>query len=199
MITSDAQLHQAQIDVRPSRAPGSGSCHACTTRLSAPGRPLSTPTAREGEGDSSSTSHDDCIAQCAGSVAVTSSEAAWAIAARERQASGVGHDGLDGVTTRTRNPRTREKKTMNVEVAFSGSVRSGEALARFLKHLEVLVPQPVEIPKVMMADDGGVYVKARFATEEEAWSAGEKMAEVGADIVEETDVLVALAPFAHFG
>jgi hypothetical protein len=88
---------------------------------------------------------------------------------------------------------------MNVEVAFSGSVRSVEALARFLKHLEVLAPQPVEAPKVMMADDGVVYVKARFATEEEAWSAGEKMAEVSADIVEEADVLVALAPFAHFG
>src|SRR5262249_46692668 len=86
---------------------------------------------------------------------------------------------------------------MNVEVAFSGSVKSVEALARFLKHLEVLVPQPVEVPKVMMADDGVIYVKARFATEEEAWGAGEKMAEVGADIFEETDVLVALAPFAH--
>ncbi len=86
---------------------------------------------------------------------------------------------------------------MNVEVAFSGSVRSVEALGRFLKHLEILVPQPVEAPKVMMADDGVVYVKARFATEVEAWSVGEKMAEVGADIVEETDVLVALAPFAH--
>jgi len=66
---------------------------------------------------------------------------------------------------------------MNVEVAFSGSVKSVEALARFLKHLEVLFPQPVQVPKVIMADDGVVYVKARFATEEEAWSAGEKMAE----------------------
>ncbi|HSX80735.1 MAG TPA: hypothetical protein VLQ80_19445 [Candidatus Saccharimonadia bacterium] len=112
-------------------------------------------------------------------------------------ASGVGHEDLNGVASRARNLRTREGKAMNVEVAFSGSVRSVEALARFLKHLEVLVPQPVEVPQVIMADDGVVYVKARFATEEEAWSAGEKMAEVGADIVEETDVLVALAPFAH--
>jgi hypothetical protein len=40
-------------------------------------------------------------------------------------------------------------------------------------------------------------VKARFATEEEAWIAGEKMAEVGADIVEETDVLIVLAPFTR--
>ena len=94
------------------------------------------------------------------------------------------------------NHRTRKGKAMNVEVAVSGSVKSVEALARFLKHLEVLVLQPVETPKVMMADDGVIYVKARFATEEEAWSAGEKMAEAGADIVEETDVLVALAPCA---
>ena len=86
---------------------------------------------------------------------------------------------------------------MIVEVTFYGSVKSVEALARFLKHMDVLVPQPVEVPKAVMADDGVIYVKARFATEEEAWSAGEKMAEVGADIVEETDVLVALAPFAH--
>ena len=84
-----------------------------------------------------------------------------------------------------------------MEVVFSGSVKSVEALARFLKHLEGLFPQPVEVPKVTMADDGVIYVKARFATEEEAWRAGEKMAEVGADIVEETNVLVALAPFAH--
>ena len=86
---------------------------------------------------------------------------------------------------------------MQVEVALSGSVMSVEALVRFLKNLEQLVPAPVETPKVIMGDDGVIYVKARFATEEEAWSAGEKMAEVGADIVEETDVLVALAPFAH--
>ena len=86
---------------------------------------------------------------------------------------------------------------MNVEVAFAGSVKSVEALARFLTHLEGLVPPPIEAPKVMMADDGVIYVKAQFATEEEAWSAGETMAEVGADIVEETDILIALAPFAR--
>jgi hypothetical protein len=86
---------------------------------------------------------------------------------------------------------------MHVEVAFSGSVKSVEALARFLRHLEVLIPQPIDAPKVSMGDDGVIYVKARFATEEEAWIAGEKMAEVGADIVEETDVLVVLAPLSR--
>jgi hypothetical protein len=86
---------------------------------------------------------------------------------------------------------------MHVEVAFSGSVKSVEALARFLRHLEVLEPQPVDVPQVLMGDDGVIYVKARFATEEEAWIAGEKMAEVGADIVEETEVLVVLAPLSR--
>jgi hypothetical protein len=85
---------------------------------------------------------------------------------------------------------------MNGEVAFSGSVRSVEALVRFLKHLEAWVPVPVEAPKVVMGDDGVMYVKAGFATEDEAWRAGEQMAEVSAEIVEDTDVLVVLAPFA---
>jgi hypothetical protein len=86
---------------------------------------------------------------------------------------------------------------MHVEVAFSGSVKSVEALVRFLRYLEVLEPQPVDVPKVLMGDDGIIYVKARFATEEEAWIAGEKMAEVGADIVEETAVLVVLVPLSR--
>lgn len=83
---------------------------------------------------------------------------------------------------------------MNVEVAFSGSVDCVEALARFLKGLERLEPEPLGKPKVIMGDDGVIYVKAGFATEEEAWQAGEKMSEVSAEIVEDTDVLVVLAP-----
>jgi hypothetical protein len=85
---------------------------------------------------------------------------------------------------------------MQVEMAFSGSVLSVEALVRFLKCLETLAPAPVAAPKVVMGDDGVVYVKAGFATEDEAWRAGEKMAESSAEIVEDTDVLVVLAPFA---
>ena len=83
---------------------------------------------------------------------------------------------------------------MNVEVALCGSVGCVEALARFLKWLEEIVPAPVGEPKVVMGDDGVIYVKAAFATEEDAWLAGEKMAEVSAEIVEETDILVVLAP-----
>ena len=84
---------------------------------------------------------------------------------------------------------------MNVEVALSSSVLSVEALVRFLRDLERLVPVPIGAPKVVMGDDGVIYVKAAFATAEEAWQAGEKMAEVSAEIVEDIDVLVVLAPF----
>ena len=56
---------------------------------------------------------------------------------------------------------------MQVDMAFSGSVLSVEALVRFLKCLETLVPAPVAAPKVVMGDDGVVYVKAGFATEDE--------------------------------
>ena len=85
---------------------------------------------------------------------------------------------------------------MNVEVALSGSVLSVEALVRFLRDLERLVPVPIGAPKVIMGNDGVIYVKAGFATDEEVWQAGEKMAEVSAEIVEDIDVLVVLAPFA---
>ena len=62
---------------------------------------------------------------------------------------------------------------MHVEVALSGSVMSVEALARFLRDLERLVPAPTGAPKVVMGDDGVIYVKAEFATEE-AWQVGKR-------------------------
>ena len=40
-----------------------------------------------------------------------------------------------------------------------------------------------------------VYIEAGYRTEEETFVAGDHMAIVGADIVEETGVLIALAPF----
>ena len=85
---------------------------------------------------------------------------------------------------------------MHVEVKLFGSVMSVEALVRFLRDLERLVPVPISAPKVVMGNDGVIYVKAGFATEEAAWQAEEKMAEVSAEIVEDIDVLVVLAPFA---
>ncbi|MFI5366886.1 MAG: hypothetical protein ACHQ4J_14825 [Candidatus Binatia bacterium] len=49
-------------------------------------------------------------------------------------------------------------------------------------------------PKVIVGEDRVIYVKTGFASEEEAWSAG--AAELSAEIVEDTNVLVVLAPFA---
>lgn len=85
---------------------------------------------------------------------------------------------------------------MNVEVALSGSVGSVEALTRFLRELERLVPVPQGAPRVIREGDGVIYVKAGFATQEDAWQAGEKMAEISAEIVEDMNILVVLAPFA---
>jgi len=53
---------------------------------------------------------------------------------------------------------------MHVEVAWSGSVMSVEARGRFLRDLERLVPVSIGTPKVVMGDDGVIYVKAGFAT-----------------------------------
>jgi hypothetical protein len=64
---------------------------------------------------------------------------------------------------------------MQVEVAFSGSVLSVEALARFLKCLETLVPAPVAAPKVVMGDDGwcmsrrGLRLRTRHGEPERRW------------------------------
>lgn len=85
---------------------------------------------------------------------------------------------------------------MHIEVALSGSAVSIEALARFLRRLERLVPVPHDAPKVLRGSDGVIYVKAGFPTAEEAWQAGEQMAEISAEIVEDLDVLVVLAPYA---
>jgi hypothetical protein len=84
---------------------------------------------------------------------------------------------------------------MNVDIAFSGPAASVEALGRFLTRVEHLIPEPVVQPKVIVGDDRVIYVKAGFASDEEAWSAGEHAAELSAEIVEDTDVLVVLAPF----
>ena len=70
---------------------------------------------------------------------------------------------------------------MHVEVALPGAVLSVEALVRFLRDLERLVPVPIGAPKGIMGHDGVIYVKAGFATEEDVWQAGEKMAEVSPD------------------
>jgi hypothetical protein len=64
-----------------------------------------------------------------------------------------------------------------------------------LGEFEKLSPEPVVPPKAIRGEDNVVYVEAGYKTEEDTFLVGDRMAEVGADIVEETGVLVALAPF----
>jgi hypothetical protein len=84
---------------------------------------------------------------------------------------------------------------MNVEVSLSAPPSSIEALGRFLTRVERVIPAPVTRPKVIVGEDRVVYVKTGFATEEEALIAGEATAELSAEIVEDTNVLVVLAAF----
>ena len=84
---------------------------------------------------------------------------------------------------------------MNVEVSLSAPASSIEALGRFLTRVEGVIPAPAAPPKVIVGEDRVVYVKAGLATEEEALSAGEAAAMLSADIVEDTNVLIVLAPF----
>jgi hypothetical protein len=84
---------------------------------------------------------------------------------------------------------------MRTQVTLAADARTLEALAKFLSELEKLRPEPVLPPKAVQGEDNVVYVEVGYRTEEETFQVGDRMAEVGADLVEETGVLVALAPF----
>jgi hypothetical protein len=84
---------------------------------------------------------------------------------------------------------------MKTQITLAADAKTLDALARFLGEFEKLSPEPVAPPKAIRGEDNVVYVEAGYNTEEDTFLAGDRMAEVGADIVEETGVLVALAPF----
>ena len=84
---------------------------------------------------------------------------------------------------------------MRVQITLAADARTLDALAKFLGELEKLSPSPLLPPKAIRGEDNVVYVEAGYRTEDETFLVGDRMAEVGADIVEETGVLVALAPF----
>ncbi len=83
---------------------------------------------------------------------------------------------------------------MNVEISLSGPPSAVEALARFLTRVEGVIPTPVTRPKVIVGEDRVIHVKTEFASEQEALSADEAAAEISAEIVEDSNVLVVLAP-----
>ena len=84
---------------------------------------------------------------------------------------------------------------MKTHLSLVGDARSLEALARFLGTFETVSPEPVGPPKAIRGEDNVIYVEVGYRTEEETFRVGDRMAEVGADILEETGVLVVLAPF----
>ena len=84
---------------------------------------------------------------------------------------------------------------MKTQLTLTGDAKTLDALSRFLEKFEKLTPEPVIPPKAIQGEDSVVYVEAGYRTEEETFVAGDNMAPVGADIVEKTGVLIALAPF----
>ena len=84
---------------------------------------------------------------------------------------------------------------MRTQITLAADARTLDALAKFLGELEKLSLDPLLPPKAIRGEDNVVYVEVGYRTEEETFQVGDRMAEVGADIVEETGVLVALAPF----
>ena len=88
---------------------------------------------------------------------------------------------------------------MKTQVTLVADAKSLDALARFLGALEKISPQPVQPPKAILGEDNVIYVEIGYKTEEEPLSVADRMAEIAADITEETGVLVALAPFVVEG
>ena len=84
---------------------------------------------------------------------------------------------------------------MKTQIALIGDTKTLEALTRFLRALEQVSPEPVCAPKAVRGEDDVIYVEVGYSTEEATLLIGNRMAEVGADIIEDTGVLVALAPF----
>ena len=84
---------------------------------------------------------------------------------------------------------------MKTQLALMSDTKTLEALTKFLRALEQVSPEPVCHPKAIRGEDNVIYVEVGYGTEEETLLVGNRMAEVGADIIEDTGVLVALAPF----
>ena len=84
---------------------------------------------------------------------------------------------------------------MKTQLHLTGDARTLDALARFLAALETVKPAPVSQPKAICGEDNVIYVEVGYRSEEDTFVAGDYMAQVGAQIVEDTDILVALAPF----
>jgi hypothetical protein len=85
---------------------------------------------------------------------------------------------------------------MKTRVTFPAAAKTLDVQAKFLETLEQISPKPVHPPKAVLGEDNVIYVEIGYKTDEDTLLVGERMAEVAADLLEETSVLVVLAPFA---
>jgi hypothetical protein len=84
---------------------------------------------------------------------------------------------------------------MKTQLNLTGDSKTLDALSQFLAALETVQPESITPPKAICGEDNVIYVEVGYRTEEDSLLVGDHMAEVGAEIVEETDILIALAPF----
>jgi hypothetical protein len=84
---------------------------------------------------------------------------------------------------------------MKIRLAFTGDAKTLSAPTRFLEQFEKLTSEPLTSPKAVQGEDNVMYVEAEYRTEEDTFVVGDHIAAIGADIVEATGVLIALAPF----
>jgi hypothetical protein len=84
---------------------------------------------------------------------------------------------------------------MKTRVTFPVDAKTLDVLAKFLGRFEKISPEPVYPPKAVLGEDNIIFVEVGYKTDDDAIVMGERMAEVSADLVEETDVTVVLAPF----
>jgi hypothetical protein len=83
---------------------------------------------------------------------------------------------------------------MKTQVTLLADAKSLDALTKFLGALERISPRPVYPPRAIRGDDNVIYVEVGYKTDEETLFVGGHMAEIGADLLEETGMLVAVAP-----
>lgn len=88
----------------------------------------------------------------------------------------------------------RIEETMKTQITLAADAKILDALTRFLGEFEKVNPEPCVSPKAIRGEDNVIYIEAGYGSEEEPFLVGDRMAEIGADIVEETGVLIALAP-----
>ena len=84
---------------------------------------------------------------------------------------------------------------MKTHLSLAGDAQSLKALTRFLETFETVSPESVCAPKAIRGEDNVIYVEVGYRTDEDTFRVGDRMAEVSADILDATGILVVLAPF----